>query len=106
MDTYSVRSGNAMVWDETAGELRVATVEECERMMGLRTGATAAPGLTETQRRALCGNMIDVHALRCYIFGEWRKLQHADREPLTPATCGKDESLVHSQIVQSSTMRF
>lgn len=67
LSTYSVRAKNAMVWDEGEGALRPARVGECERMMGLQDGDTAAPGLTDADRRKLLGNMIDVQALT-YVF--------------------------------------
>ncbi len=45
------------------GSLQQPTVSERERALGLPTGATAAPGLTDAQRHNLTGRVINMHAL-------------------------------------------
>ena len=41
--------------------------DERERAMGYNTGATAAPGVTESQRRHVLGNCIDAHAAQALL---------------------------------------
>ena len=62
-DTYSQRRGEAYVWDVDFCTLVTPRIEEIERMLGLLSGATAAPNATRAARRAACGNVIDRRAL-------------------------------------------
>jgi len=61
--SHSFRDGNQGMMVNPDGGLQQPTVSERERALGLPTGATAAPGLTDAQRHDLTGRVIDMHAL-------------------------------------------
>jgi hypothetical protein len=63
--SHAYRNGGpGLVWDTARQRLDEPTADERERAMGYHTGATAALGLSERQRRALLGNAIDMNTLQ------------------------------------------
>jgi hypothetical protein len=52
-----------MVWDSTSQTYEEPSADERERAMGFLTGTTAAPDLSEGQRRFLLGQAIDLNTL-------------------------------------------
>lgn len=68
-DTYSVRSGRALVFNNVTGVSELPDIDELERMVGLDKDATAAHGVCESARRAACGNILDgnvfTYLMRC-----------------------------------------
>lgn len=58
-DTYSTRNGKALVYNKLTGKHELPRVQEMERIVGLLDGATAGKGVSEKERRAACGNVID-----------------------------------------------
>ena len=55
--------GPGMVWDTTSQTYEEPSADERERAMGFLTGTTAAPDLSEGQRRFLLGQAIDLNTL-------------------------------------------
>ena len=55
--------GPGMVWDSTSQTYEELLADERERAMGFLTGTTAAPDLSEGQRRFLLGQAIDLNTL-------------------------------------------
>ena len=55
--------GPGMVWDDLSQTYEEPSADERERAMGFLTGTTAAPGLSEGQRRFLLGQAIDLNTL-------------------------------------------
>ena len=55
--------GPGMVWDDVSQAYEEPSADERERAMGFLTGTTAAPGLSEGQRRFLLGQAIDLNTL-------------------------------------------
>ena len=52
-----------MVWDATTKTHIELLADERERAMRFRTGTTAAPGLSEGQRRFVLGQVMDLHTM-------------------------------------------
>ena len=52
-----------MVWDAHTKTHTEPLADERERAMGFRTGTTAAPGLSEGQRRFVLGQAMDLHTM-------------------------------------------
>ncbi len=61
--SHSFRDGRQGMLRTATGALEQPNVEERERAMGLPTGATAAPGLSQAARHSLTGRSIDMHCL-------------------------------------------
>eukprot|EP00850_Spirogloea_muscicola_P003137 SM000012S25399 [mRNA] locus=s12:814352:819161:- [translate_table: standard] len=62
--SYAFRNrGPGMVWDHTTQQLEEPRADERERALGFQTGMTAAPELTERQRRKLLANAMDLRAV-------------------------------------------
>ena len=55
--------GPGMVWDAHTKIHTEPLADERERAMGFRTGTTAAPGLSEGQRRFVLGQAMDLHTM-------------------------------------------
>jgi hypothetical protein len=55
--------GPGMVWDDVSQAYEEPSADERERAMGFLTGTTAAPDLSEGQRRFLLGQAIDLNTL-------------------------------------------
>jgi hypothetical protein len=55
--------GPGMVWDAHTKAHTEPLADEWERAMGFRTGTTAAPGLSEGQRRFVLGQAMDLHTM-------------------------------------------
>jgi len=55
--------GPGMVWDTHTKTHTEPLADEQERAMGFPTGTTAAPGLSEGQRRFVLGQAIDLHTM-------------------------------------------
>jgi hypothetical protein len=55
--------GPGMVWDSSSQTYEEPSADERERAMGFLTGTTAAPNLSEGQRRFLLGQAIDLNTL-------------------------------------------
>lgn len=55
--------GPGMVWDSTSQTYEEPSADERERAMGFLTSTTAAPDLSEGQRRFLLGQAIDLNTL-------------------------------------------
>ena len=62
-NSYSFRDGKQGMLRTAAGALEQPNVAERERAMGLRTGDTAAAGLTAAERHSLTGRSIDLFCL-------------------------------------------
>lgn len=58
-DTYSTRNGKALVYNKLRRRFELPRVEELERLVGLLEGATKGEGVSDDERRAACGNIID-----------------------------------------------
>jgi hypothetical protein len=71
-DTYSVRSGTALVRNINTNLLELPRVRELERLLGLLEGATLVPGVSEEKRRQACGNVIDRRMLT-WLFSNLRE---------------------------------
>ena len=72
------RPGPGMIYDRNKREWDEPNANERERIMGLIPGSTAAPGLTEANRRRLVGAAIDVRAFYwlCKEIRRWRVLNY------------------------------
>jgi hypothetical protein len=57
------QQGPGMIRDVLTGQLSEPTANERERAMGFPTGSTAAPGVTEEQRRQMLGLAMDCNSL-------------------------------------------
>jgi len=58
-NTYTVRSGRALVRNIVSGNAEVPDIDELERMVGLDGDTTSASGVGNSTRRAACGNILD-----------------------------------------------
>ena len=56
-----------MVWDTTIRRLEEPQADERERAMGFPTGTTAAPELTESQRRQILGQAMDLTSMVWFV---------------------------------------
>ena len=79
--------GPGMVWDSTSQSYEEPSANERERAMGFLTGTTAAPDLSEGQRRFLLGQAIDLNTL-VWVCGLWFAIQHRLRDH--PRVLGAD----------------
>jgi len=79
--------GPGMVWDVVSQAYEEPSADERERAMGFLTGTTAAPGLSEGQRRFLLGQAIDLNTL-VWICGLSFALQCCQRDH--PRVLGAD----------------
>ena len=55
----SIRDGRAKVFNIIEGQLELPRVHELEKMLGLLPGATDHPDVSEAERRAAIGNVVD-----------------------------------------------
>lgn len=56
-------NGPGLVWDSLAQEMVEPNADERERAMGFPTGTTHIPGISESQRRFLLGQAMDLNCL-------------------------------------------
>ena len=59
--------GPGLVWDTTTRRLEKPRADECERAMRFLTGTTAAPELTESQRRQALGQAMDLTSMVWFV---------------------------------------
>ena len=59
--------GPGLVWDTTTRRLEEPRADERERAMGFPTGTTAAPKLTESQRRQALGQAMDLTSMVWFV---------------------------------------
>ena len=81
--------GPGMVWDPTSQTYEEPSADERERAMGFLTGTTAAPDLSEGQRRFLLGQAIDLNTL-VWICGICFAVQRHQRDH--PRVLGADHN--------------
>ena len=63
-NSHAFRTGRqGSLWNTESKSWEEQSAQERERAMGYETGTTAAPGVTETERRKVLGNAIDQRAL-------------------------------------------
>lgn len=72
------------VWDNNVGGWSEPTADECEVAMGYSQGTTAAPSVSEQQRRAMMGNCMDANTLQAIyaIAAAWYRQQHWSKTPV------------------------
>jgi len=83
LTTYSIRNGTLLVLNTNTNEFELPYVHEIEQMVGLPIGATAAPGITENQRRHACGDVIDGNLLT-YLLGNLASVVPHEPTPSPP----------------------
>ena len=59
--------GPGLVWDTTTRRLEEPRADERERAMGFLTGTTTAPELTESQRRQILGQAMDLTSMVWFV---------------------------------------
>jgi len=80
-DTWSLRDGTSLLRNLITGEREMPRIHELEQMVGLLVGATAAPGVSEADRRKACGDILDRHVFTHLVSG----LAAQSWEPVQPA---------------------
>ena len=74
--SYAFRDqGLGLVWDTTTQRLEEPRADEREHAMGFSTGTTAAPEMTEVQRRQVLGQAMDLTSMVWFI-GVCLAVQH------------------------------
>jgi hypothetical protein len=61
--SYAFRPGQPWSITTATGEFDQPTADEREFAMGYAVGSTAAPGVSEKQRRAVLGESMDSHCM-------------------------------------------
>ena len=77
--SHAFRPGQpGAVWDSSTEQWTEPTADECELAMGYQQGTTAAPGVSEQQRRAVMGRCMDANVMQalCAISAAWFRQQH------------------------------
>ena len=88
--SFAFRTGGpGMVWDTSSQAYEEPTADERERAMGFLTGTTAAPDLSEGQRRFLLGQAIDMTML-VWVCGLCFAAQRHPRDHLLVLGAGSD----------------
>ena len=103
-DSHSDRSRSTWVQTEQ-GELRPLSINECERLVGVKEGDTAAHNVSEASRRRMCGNAFQVgwiaHMLHKWINHTWTLPSLAART-LARTVCGSIASFTSQQVMPST----
>ena len=97
-----------MVWDATSQSYEEPSADERERAMGFLTGTTAAPDLSEGQRRFLLGQAIDLNTL-VWVCGLCFAVQHSVRDhPRVPEadSDGQGAAVPHLTEVEESELLY
>lgn len=107
--SFAFRAGGpGMVWDTTSQSYEEPSADERERAMGFLTGTTAAPGLSEGQRRFLLGQAIDLNTL-VWVCGLCFAVQHGMRDhPRVPEadSDGQGAAVPHLTEVEESELLY
>ena len=100
--------GPGMVWDSLSQTHEEPNADERERAMGFLTGTTAAPDLTEGQRRFLLGQAMDLNTL-VWILGMCLAVQQHHRGHLLavrPQSNGQGAVMPNLTEVEESELLF
>ena len=107
--SFAFRAGGpGMVWDATSQSYEEPSADERERAMGFLTGTTAAPDLSEGQRRFLLGQAIDLNTL-VWVCGLCFAVQHHVRDhPRVPeaGSDGQGAAVPHLTEVEESELLY
>ena len=103
-DSHSDRSRSTCVQTEQ-GELRPLSINERERLVGVKEGDTAAHNVSEASRRHMCGNAFPVgwiaHMLHNWINHTRTLRSLAGRSPAR-TVCGSIASITSPQVMPST----
>ena len=97
-----------MVWDDVSQAYEEPSADERERAMGFVTGTTAAPGLSEGQRRFLLGQAIDLNTLVwvCGLTFAVQRHHHDHPRELGATTHGQGATEPHLTETEESVLLY
>jgi hypothetical protein len=78
------QGGSGLVWDERLHQLVEPNADERERAMGFSTGTTTIPGFSESTRKQLLGQVINLNCLSWIISLGWAEQRQMRFDSVTP----------------------